>query len=108
MAAISSFALLATASPLVAQTAGSSDNSKPEQTGVSQSTDQQSQDAPSSQPSVTRMNQDQSPGTVINEPAGADNDTNNWGWVGLLGLAGLFGLKRTHHDVDENRRTVRV
>jgi MYXO-CTERM domain-containing protein len=33
-----------------------------------------------------------------------DNDT-DWGWVGLLGLAGLLGLRRRDHDhhVDTTR-----
>lgn len=28
----------------------------------------------------------------------ADRDDTNWGWIGLLGLAGLLGLKRSDHD----------
>lgn len=44
---------------------------------------------------------------VINEPSGADTDK-NWSWVGLIGLAGLFGLKRRHEVRDETYRPARV
>ncbi|MBY0599023.1 WGxxGxxG family protein [Bacillus bingmayongensis] len=27
-----------------------------------------------------------------------DNDNNNWAWLGLLGLAGLFGLRRREKE----------
>ena len=31
--------------------------------------------------------------------AAVDRDDNmDWGWIGLLGLAGLLGLKRREHD----------
>lgn len=28
----------------------------------------------------------------------ADRDNDNWGWLGLLGLAGLLGLKRRDRE----------
>ena len=28
----------------------------------------------------------------------ADDEEQNWGWIGLLGLAGLLGLRRRDHD----------
>jgi hypothetical protein len=34
------------------------------------------------------------------------DDDNNWGWVGLLGLAGLLGLKRP--DREKRRDEVRA
>jgi len=32
------------------------------------------------------------------------NDDQDWGWVGLLGLAGLLGLKRREHYSDVHDR----
>lgn len=64
---------------------------------------------PSRSSSGTEMQQSPSLSdrSMINEPAGASNET-NWSWLGLLGLAGLFGLKR-HHDVkDESYRAART
>jgi MYXO-CTERM domain-containing protein len=34
-----------------------------------------------------------------------DNDT-DWGWIGLLGLAGLLGLRRKNDVVVDNTRRV--
>jgi MYXO-CTERM domain-containing protein len=33
----------------------------------------------------------------------ADNDT-DWGWIGLLGLAGLFGLRGRNRNPEPDRR----
>ena len=87
LAAASSFALLASTYPAFSQ---NTVNNNP------------------SQPAGAEMRQPtMDEGAVINEPAGADN-ARNWSWIGLLGLAGLFGLKR-HHDVkDEHYRTARA
>jgi hypothetical protein len=39
--------------------------------------------------------------------AAADRDDNmDWGWIGLLGLAGLLGLKRRGHDEVRDRVTM--
>ncbi|HEX2229105.1 MAG TPA: WGxxGxxG family protein [Candidatus Binatia bacterium] len=39
--------------------------------------------------------------------AAADREDNmDWGWIGLLGLAGLLGLKRREHDDVRDRVTV--
>ncbi|MDX2152278.1 MAG: WGxxGxxG family protein [Bryobacteraceae bacterium] len=38
-----------------------------------------------------------------------DDDDFNWGWLGLVGLAGLLGLRRhSHRDVTGARTTDRV
>ena len=49
--------------------------------------------------------QTQSPETRDPAPAAADRreDVFDWGWVGLLGLAGLLGLKRRYTVDDRNR-----
>jgi hypothetical protein len=100
IAAISSFAFFAATCPLAAQTGESS--------GASQSTEQQSQGIRSGESGVQMDRSDESSGIRIDEPAGATTDAKNWSWIGLLGLAGLFGLKR-HHDVrDETHRTARA
>lgn len=49
-----------------------------------------------------------SEGIVMNEPAGADNDNRNWGWVGLIGLTGLLGLKRHREVEDTHYRSART
>lgn len=33
-----------------------------------------------------------------------DDDGMDWGWLGLLGLAGLLGLRRRDHDHDHTHR----
>lgn len=30
--------------------------------------------------------------------AATDDNNNNWGWIGLLGLAGLFGLRKSNRE----------
>lgn len=35
--------------------------------------------------------------------AATDNDV-DWGWIGLLGLAGLFGLRGRNRDPEPERR----
>ena len=39
---------------------------------------------------------------VSTQPVQRDDDNKDWGWIGLLGLAGLLGLRRrdthVHHD----------
>ncbi len=88
LAVASSFALLVSAAPAFAQNTIDTDPSR------SASEAQLRQSSPSD-------------GAIMNEPSGADN-TKNWSWIGLFGLAGLFGLKR-HNDVrDENYRTARI
>lgn len=88
LAVASSLALLASASPAFAQNTVDT--------------------TPSESAAEPQMRQSfPSDGAIMDEPAGADN-TRNWSWIGLLGLAGLFGLKR-HNDVrDENYRTART
>lgn len=46
------------------------------------------------------------PETMDSRPVETDNDR-DMGWIGLLGLAGLLGLRRRHHHDDhvETRRT---
>lgn len=44
-------------------------------------------------------------GQVMVESAGADRNGINWTWLGLLGLVGLFGLKRRNEVRDDNYRT---
>ena len=36
-----------------------------------------------------------------------DNDNGNWGWLGLLGLAGLFGLKRNDREKERDHLRTR-
>jgi hypothetical protein len=97
LAAISSVALLAVASPVFAQTSGAPDAS------------QQGRDAQSQRSSGPPANQsDQYTGIEMDEPAGAELGQNNWGWVGLFGLAGLFGLKRHRDTYDRDQRTARA
>lgn len=49
-------------------------------------------------------------GTVdpgVNQPVTDDDDDTDWGWIGLLGLAGLLGLRRRepdHRHVDTTTR----
>ncbi|WP_099364215.1 WGxxGxxG family protein [Fredinandcohnia onubensis] len=40
-----------------------------------------------------------------NDTANADDDDDDmdWGWIGLLGLAGLLGLRRKYNDQGNNR-----
>ncbi|WP_010280811.1 WGxxGxxG family protein [Bacillus timonensis] len=39
-----------------------------------------------------------------NDVANADNDDDmDWGWIGLLGLAGLLGLRRKDNNQGNNR-----
>ncbi|AGK53657.1 WGxxGxxG family protein [Bacillus sp. 1NLA3E] len=33
-----------------------------------------------------------------NDNIGGDDDDTDWGWIGLLGLAGLLGLRRKDND----------
>jgi len=47
-------------------------------------------------------------GAQMNESAGAENEGTNWSWLGLLGLGGLFGLKRRHDAHDHDYRTARA
>ena len=51
----------------------------------------------------------QTPDTSARATTNYDNDNDtDWGWVGLLGLAGLLGLRRRDHHtdhVDTTRRT---
>jgi hypothetical protein len=87
MSVIGSLALFTSTGPLFAQQTRTSD---------SQSSGQQSQSRSMD-------------GVVMNEPAGADNNQErNWGWIGLLGLAGLFGLKQHHENYSDKSRTVRT
>ena len=50
-------------------------------------------------PAVQAQTQDTTTGTGYAD-TGRDNDT-DWGWLGLLGLAGLLGLRRrdVHREV---------
>jgi hypothetical protein len=51
------------------------------------------------------IGQTQAPDTRPDPAPAADRDDDgfDWGWLGLLGLAGLFGLKR-HDRVDVHDR----
>ena len=46
------------------------------------------------------------PDTMNSRPVDTDHDR-DMGWIGLLGLAGLLGLRRRHHHDDhvDTRRT---
>ena len=46
----------------------------------------------------------------MREPARAENQSDdiNFGWIGLLGLAGLFGLRRREREHDAVRDNDRV
>lgn len=35
--------------------------------------------------------------------ADGDDDDTDWGWIGLIGLAGLLGLRRKDNDRGNNR-----
>lgn len=52
--------------------------------------------------------QQQDDGTVTNQRADRD-DNGEWGWLGLLGLAGSIGLKRRerHDDVRQGHAATR-
>ena len=39
--------------------------------------------------------------------AETNNDSGNWGWIGLLGLAGLLGMKGRDRDRDRSDTVVR-
>ncbi|MFN7138524.1 MAG: hypothetical protein ACK4UN_04210 [Limisphaerales bacterium] len=43
----------------------------------------------------------------LQEPAGAQRGTANWGWLGLLGLLGLRGLMRRRNVYDDRYRPLR-
>jgi MYXO-CTERM domain-containing protein len=46
-----------------------------------------------------------SPQTEMNQDMATDegDDDTDWGWIGLLGLAGLLGLRRRDHVVHHDR-----
>jgi MYXO-CTERM domain-containing protein len=44
-------------------------------------------------------------GTMTVADTRQDDDGDKWGWLGLLGLAGLLGLKRRDHDHDHRTTT---
>ena len=45
-------------------------------------------------PGIAAAQTDKGPDTTTRDAPTARNEDHNWGWIGLLGLAGLVGLRR--------------
>ena len=56
-------------------------------------------------PSVATAQTPNDPQVTAPQTGMADDDDTDWGWVGLLGLAGLLGLRRRDHVDTTTRRT---